>query len=318
MTFARPLTAAATLFICGAAAFSFDGLLATLGWSDQDRNVIARQALLDDGFHSLPGTYTLKRPVKTAWEARPAADRVALVQEFAALAKSTVSSPAFEKTYDTWIKDRYSAVNHGLKVDDQAEARKMQKALESGDMMAQMGAQMATSFLAMPVETLKTMFPDDLKNWQASSEPKEKKLGQKAATIAPLLQSNPEEFKKQYAILKSVEMGGPDSLAGIQAMMGAAQQAQADQKSVQEQRNYNQHRLKTHLKKKLSEFVALARTVDFNAETAVKGTRTVFVNPAYEKKPRAWKQLYRIGREPVQAGIAAAEAWLKELNQLPS
>ncbi|MBI4889620.1 MAG: hypothetical protein HY821_03275 [Acidobacteria bacterium] len=55
--------------------------------------------------------------------------------------------------------------------------------------------------------------------------------------------------------------------------------------------------------------------MDFKAETTRKAGRIVFVKPAYEQKSRAWKQLHRIGREPVQAGISAADAWLKELRQ---
>ncbi|MBI4889621.1 MAG: hypothetical protein HY821_03280 [Acidobacteria bacterium] len=308
----RPIHPAA-IIACATAALAFQGLLPSLGWTEQDKTVICRQGLLDDGFSSLPGTYTLKAPVKTAWAARPAADRVALVREFAALAKSTVMAPAFEKTYDTWIKERYGAVNHGLKVDPQAEMQKMQKAAESGEMMSQIGAQMAASFQAMPMQSLQILFPEDLKKWQRSRDPKEKKLGERAAAIEPLMKSNPDEFKKQYALLKSIEMGGPDTMAGVQAGTSAAQKTQADQKAMQEQRNYDEHRLRAQLKKRLGDFIAVARTVDFNAQTTVKGGKIVFSNPAYESKSRAWKQLYRIGREPVQAGVAAAEAWLKEL-----
>ncbi len=311
MLFSRTLLFAASL--AGGAALAFQGLLPTLGWTEQEKSVVIRQGLLDDGFQTLPGAYTLKAPVKAAWAARPAADRVALTKELFAFVKSTVSAPAFEKTYDVWIRERYSAVNHGLKVDQQAEMQKLQKAAESGEMMSQIGAQMAASFQAMPMESLQILFPEDLRKWQRSRDPKEKKLGERAAAIEPLMKSNPAEFKKQYALLKSIEMGGPDTMAGVQAGATAAQKTQADQKAMQEQRNYDEHRLKAQLKKRLTDIIALARTVDFNAQTTTKAGRIVFVNPAYESKPRAWKQLYRIGREPVQAGIAAAESWLKEL-----
>jgi hypothetical protein len=80
-----------------------------------------------------------------------------------------------------------------------------------------------------------------------------------------------------------------------------------------EQLNYDQHRLKPTLKKKLTDFVTLARTVDFAAQTQIKAGKIVFVNPAYEQKPRPWKQLFRLGKEPVMAAVAAAEAWSREL-----
>jgi hypothetical protein len=39
----------------------------------------------------------------------------------------------------------------------------------------------------------------------------------------------------------------------------------------------------------------------------------VFVNPASEGKPDAWKKLFRLGKEPTLAMVAVAEQWLKEI-----
>lgn len=299
-------------FACGS-AFAFQGLLATLGWTEQDKSAAVRQSLLDDGLYSLPGSYQLKRAVKDAWSARPAADRVALIRELIPAAKAYIMNPAFEKTWEEWIKSRYSAVNHGIKVDQQADMQAMMADGAADRMMAQAAAQMAKSFVSMPAESLAILFPDDLKNWQSSSDAKHKALGKKAAAIAPLLKSNPEEFKKQYALLKSAEMGGPDTWAGIEAASSAGQQSQADQKKKQEQLNYDQHRLRPTLKKKLTDFAALVRTVDFAAQTQPKAGKIVFTNPAYERKSNAWKQLFRLGKEPSLAAAAAAEAWAREL-----
>lgn len=302
----------ATATVC-TAALAWQGMLGTLGWTEQDKSSAVRQSLLDDGLYALPGTNQLKRAVKDAWAARPATDRVALIRELAAGAKGYIMAPAFEKTWDEWIKGRYSAVNHGIKVDQQADMQAMMQDGAADRMMAQAAAQMATEFVKMPVESLQFLFTEDLKNWQRGRNAKTQALFQKAKAAEPFLKSNPEEFKKQYALLKSAEMGGPSTWAGIQAASSAGQQSQADQNKKQEQSNYDQHRLKPTLKKKLGEFVALARTVDFAAQTEMKGGKIVFVNPAYERKPRPWKQLFRLGKEPTLAAAAAAEAWAKEL-----
>jgi hypothetical protein len=299
--------------LVSSAALAWQGMLGTLGWTEQDKSAAVRQALLDEGLYSLPGTGRLKRAVKDAWAARPAADRVALIRELAAEAKSYIMAPAFEKTWDEWIKGRYDAVNHGIKVNPQAEMQAMMQDAASGRMVAQAAAQMAREYARMPTQSVEFLFPDDLKKWQQENDPKYKKIYQQAKAIEPLLKSNPDEFKKQYALLKSAEMGGPDTWAGVEAALAAGAQSQAGQKTKQEQQSYDEHRLRPTLKKKLNGFVALARTVDFAAQTQTRGGKIVFVNPAYERKPPAWKQLFRLGKEPTMAAVAAAEAWAKEL-----
>ena len=68
------------------------------------------------------------------------------------------------------------------------------------------------------------------------------------------------------------------------------------------------------LKKRLSEFIALAESVDFNAETVVQGNKTEFVRADYRGQSAEWKQLYRLGREPVLVARDLARGWLSELN----
>jgi hypothetical protein len=313
MSLSRLASSAALAGLAATAAFAWQGLTGTLGWTEQDKGVIVRQGLLEEGMFVLPGTFQLKQAVKTAWIARPAVDRVALVKELTAAAKAYVMTPGFEKTYDEWIRQRFNAVNHGIVADPNADMRAMMKPGAAENMMAQAAGQVAASYMKMPVQTLQMLFPTDLKSWQSSRDPKMQKLYARGKAIEPLMRSNPEEFKKQYALLKSVEMGGPDSLAGIESAKAAGAQTQADMKKKQEQRAYDEHRFKATLKKRLGEFAALARTVDFAAQTQTKEGKIVFVNPAYERKSRAWKQLFRIGREPVMAAVAATEAWMKEL-----
>jgi len=291
----------------------WQSMMGTLGWTEQDKSVAARQGLLNDELGVLPGSYQLKSAVKDAWSARPAADRVALVKELTAAAKAYVMAPGFEKTYDEWIRQRYSAVNHGLKVDPQSDMRAMMQGGAANNMMAQAAGQIAAEIMKLPMQSLEFLYPNDVKEWGKSRDPKKQKLAERAKAIEPLMKSNPEEFKKQYALLKSVEMGGPDTLAGVDAAKTAGAQSQAEMKRKQEQRAYDEHRLRPTLKKKLGEFVIMARTVDFGAETQMKGGKIVFVSAAYESKPRAWKQMFRLGKEPVMAAVAAAEGWMKEL-----
>lgn len=64
------------------------------------------------------------------------------------------------------------------------------------------------------------------------------------------------------------------------------------------------------VKKRLTDFLAISATVDFDAE--LNGGR--FVNPEYEKKSPDWKMCYRAGKDVVEAARVEAQKWLDELN----
>ena len=67
--------------------------------------------------------------------------------------------------------------------------------------------------------------------------------------------------------------------------------------------------------KRLKAFLDMSAAVDFDAKLVEKNGKMRFVNPAYESKPSEWKVCYRLGKEPVAAARAAAEAWMKELGR---
>lgn len=68
------------------------------------------------------------------------------------------------------------------------------------------------------------------------------------------------------------------------------------------------------LARRLREFLDVTATVPAEAALVRRGGKMVFVDPALEKKPEYWKQLYRAGRPSVDAARAAATAWLKSLE----
>ncbi|MFB3829358.1 MAG: hypothetical protein ACE15B_21495 [Bryobacteraceae bacterium] len=308
------------LFLLAGAAVCASGVLAwqtgleAAGWTESDAPRIAKAFLIDTGVSQLPGSYLLKPAARRQLQALSGPERAKIVQQLARYAKSYVSAPAFSKTYDQWIASRYQAVNHGIQADAAADMAAFSRPGAVEDMQAQAAAMAAQTFLNLDLSVLKMMFPEDLKKWTRNPrDEKARKIAAKAQQIAPLLNSNPEAFKKEYALLKSMEMGGPDTWQGIEAASNAGAKTQAGAKAKQEQRAYNEHTLKVELKRRLQAFITLARSVDFAAQTRPAANRQVFVNPAYERKPDAWKMLYRLGKDPTMAAVAAAEAWLKEL-----
>lgn len=67
--------------------------------------------------------------------------------------------------------------------------------------------------------------------------------------------------------------------------------------------------------KRLKAFLDMSATVDFDAKLVEKNGKMRFENQTYESKPSEWKLCYRLGKEPVLAARAAAEAWMKELGR---
>lgn len=299
--------AVGSLLVC-----AWDGAISSLGISESSALASAKRALIEEN-GGAPNSWALSAALRKAWQNRSAAERAQQAHDLAVWAKDFVSTPAFETAYNGWIKERFNAVDHGLKGNPTtAQAAAFdEKSIEK--LQVETAVTMARSFMALPPASLQPMFDGDLENWSQSTEPKEKQLAAKAKALKPLLQSNPEEFRKQYALLKSFEMGGPGTWDAFQKATLATDQSQANAKQMEEQSKFNDYRLKVQLKKRLQAFVALARQVDYAAETKVVGNRRIFVNPAYEKKSDDWKRLYRAGKEPVMAAASVAEQWIKEL-----
>jgi hypothetical protein len=70
----------------------------------------------------------------------------------------------------------------------------------------------------------------------------------------------------------------------------------------------------TFIARRLREFLDLTATVPAEGALVRRGGKRVFVDPALEKKPEYWKQLYRAGQPSVDAARTAATAWLKALD----
>ncbi|OHE77215.1 MAG: hypothetical protein A2107_09295 [Verrucomicrobia bacterium GWF2_62_7] len=245
-------------------------------------------------------------------------EQVALIKELAIAAKTIMMSPAFQAAHDAYIAEKHKAVNHGLKVKS-GEQMLHQISSRGGaaEFELKMKRDMAAIYVQMAMETgiedLKQMFDASLKEWTAeankpknSDRAKYAKLVKQAEAIKDLSVSNPDKFRRGYAVLRSAEADGLDT---EEALFGA----QASARKEAEQLAWDEHNLRGILKRKLSQVVAEAPTVDFAAQTVQKGSSKVFANPTYEKKSQSWKAMYRAGKGPAAAGLEIARAWLKEL-----
>jgi hypothetical protein len=240
--------------------------------------------------------------------------RATLVETVGAALKSLVMSPAFMAEHDAFIKNEHQGVDHGLK-----GVVTVEDALKRNDLKAIEAIQMRT-MVAMSVDQVRTIPPDFLKQEFLEELPKWKeqaanlkgpdrvKYQKMVATAKPIeaLPGSDDKFQRGYAVIKSIDAGGPDTEDAVLALNVRVKQER-------EQAAYDSHNLKGQLKQQLTAFVAIASKVNFNAPTVEKGKKTIFVNAADEKQGALWKACFRAGEASTTAAIKLARAWLTEL-----
>ncbi len=242
------------------------------------------------------------------------AAKATLVETVGAAVKTLVMSPTFLDEHNTFIKQEHQAADHGLK-----GVIGMEEALKKGDMKAleaiqarEVAAITVNQVRTMPAESRKAYFTQQLEDWKTNAaNPKRSdrvKL-QKMVGLAQAIESlppNDEKFVRGFAVIMSIDSGGPDTEAALFAL---AERATKEK----EQLAYDRFNLKSQLKQHLTTFVAIAPKVNFNAPTVEKSGRTIFVNAADERQGALWKACFRAGEGPTAAALKLARAWLAEL-----
>ena len=240
--------------------------------------------------------------------------QVALVETIGTALKSMVMSATFLAEHEKYIKAEHKAVDHGLK-----GVIGLEDALKKNDLKAIEAIQaretvaiVVDQVRMMPADFLKTAFEQELADWKKNAEnPKRRdraKFQKLVARAQPLeaLAATDEKFVRGYAVLKSIDNGGPDTEEAVFAIHQRVTQEK-------EQLAYDSHNLKGQLKQQLTTFVAIAAKVNFKAQTVEKNGTTLFVNPADEKQGALWKACFRAGEASTAAAVKLARAWLAEL-----
>jgi len=287
------------------AALAFQGGAADLALPAKFLENSATSAL----FFHLDAPPYFPREATTAYRAMDAAARTRLVNDLAPTLKALVSAPAFQQAYETHIARNAFAVNHNLPAKTWLQILPTAKPGPKGSDQLLEAAQSAAEGMAqLPADMIGPMLKDDLNNWTRQSigrggnNGKYLILATRARALTSIQKSNPKLFQKGYGLLKALDMYNLEKehlLLGISAEEGA-------------QLRYSELQFKAVLKGKLTEFAALAKSVDYAAATSQTPRRT-FVKPDYEKKPAGWKFLFRLGQAPSLAAAAFAEQWAKEL-----
>ena len=284
------------------AAAAISATLSTLALSDNDLQNFAQRESRKGDLGSGPD---LSSETRAALKAMSQEQRVKAVHEVVAAVKPIVMSPQFLSSYNSYIFSSFDAKNYNQPAgapnpqDPEAMASASQK---------QVMAALNQSMQMMPIEMIKMLIDQDLPKWtaRASGQGSDRAKYQKLVQLATQLKAsnNVDEVRKGFITLKLTESGNDTALGSDEANKA---------KRAQQQKNYDQYNLKSALKRKLAEFVALARSVDFDAQTKGQGYARKFVNLEYERKSYGWKNLYRFGKAPTMAAVEEAEKWISEL-----
>ncbi|MDP2318449.1 MAG: hypothetical protein Q8O42_03805 [Acidobacteriota bacterium] len=243
------------------------------------------------------------------------AAQVTLVETVGSALKALVTSATFLGEHNQFIKSEYNAVDHGLKgvVGVEAAMRKNDlkaiEAIQSREVVANLVDQVQS----WPADMRKTYFSSELANWKKyAADPKRRDQAkyQKLVALAQPLETmaaGDEQWARSFAVILSIDNGGPDTEAAVFAMHQRVKQER-------EQLAYDEHNMPGRLKRELTTFVAVASKVNFSAPTVEKGGKTVFVNAADERQGALWKACFRAGEAPTAAAVKLARAWLAELS----
>ena len=242
--------------------------------------------------------------------------RVAFVQKTGPAIKALVQSDTFGTAHADYIRQRFDAVDHGLKgvMGLEGYMKKQDYAGMEAFSRRQTVMNLVENVERQSAADIQRTLGYELEGWRHSAQTatgknkaKYQRYVKDGEALTALGTSDVQKLRRGYAVLKSIDMDGPDTEEAVYAMYTKAKQEK-------EQVAWDEHNLRSVVKQQLSAFVALAPTVDFAAETVEKNRQQKFVNAAYEKKGTIWKACYRAGKAATTAAVGFAQGWLKELQ----
>lgn len=244
--------------------------------------------------------------VKSACRALSTDAQAAAVKKTGAFAKTYFNSDDFQKRYNDWLSKRFtqgeSKVSDKRKEEIYASRLKGVQGMNAKDMepIVDMQIQSGETFAGM--ESMLSSLPAD----QRAEFKKQIEDGKRNAAffkkIKPLLKTDMEEFKKQYATY----------LANDEIRQSEETMARNNKASATDYEKWKDP--KKVLTARLTDFLNQTKGVDFAAQTKDVNGRKKFVNAAYEGKSDIWKFCYRAGATPTNAARAFAQQWLTELK----
>ncbi|GAA4454160.1 hypothetical protein GCM10023189_20280 [Nibrella saemangeumensis] len=258
--------------------------------------------------------------IRTMARKIPESSRAVAVQALGKVVRAYVESSAFSQTYQSWLREEYLTEPKDEQPEEQPEEKKPQPT--SGDPREQVIQEL---YGDMPASLLTLMVQEQIKEANASktgktaATPTTKPLdGKELTRISALAKATPDKFKQQYLhyLAMNVDPAVQVMLTDGRKMQDEQQAQFSAQERKERQAEYQKRKdLKQVTRNRLSHFIALINTIDFDAKLIRRGNKMAFADPALEGKDGDWKFLYRLGKEPVMAARTVAQQWLADLDK---
>jgi hypothetical protein len=220
--------------------------------------------------------------------------------------KTYFNTEDFQKRYIDAIAKKYpkleTSVSEQRKQEIRASRLKGVQGLQAKDMEPVVDIQIQSAETFVGMESMLSSIPAE----QRADFKKQIEDGKRNAAffkkIKPLLKTNMEEFKKQYA-----EYLANDEIRQSEETLARNAKSNADEfEKLKDPKKV--------LTARLTDFLNQSKGVDFAAQTKEVSGRKKFVNAAYEGKSDVWKFCYRMGATPTNTARAFAQQWLAELK----
>ncbi|MCF0071897.1 hypothetical protein LZD49_15575 [Dyadobacter sp. CY261] len=228
------------------------------------------------------------------------------IKKAGAFMKTYFGSEDFQKRYSESIARRYpkleTTVSEKRKEEIRANRLKGVQGLQAKDMEPVVDIQIQSAETFADMESMLTSLPAE----QRADFKKQIEDGKRNAAffkkIKPLLKTDMEAFKKQYA-----EYLANDEIRQSEQTLARNAKSNADEYEKSKD-------AKKVLTARLTDFLNQSKGIDFAAQTKEVNGRRKFVNAAYEGKSDVWKFCYRMGATPTNTARAFAKQWLTELK----
>ncbi|WP_128546746.1 hypothetical protein [Larkinella soli] len=249
----------------------------------------------------------------------PEASRAGAVQAMGKVVRMYVESNDFKSRYQEDLKRKYNVSDEQTLQANQAASTTMGEVrnvyTQAVSSYSESMKPMTPEMLAMMIGSQIQVMEQEVAGLQGAEKTAKSKELAELKRIQALSKTKPEEFKKQY-------IANFDAMMTRQMNQGLVEAEDDLAKSKQDAEEYKKRlaeykaapSLNTVLKQRLTDFITLAESVDFNARLEKQGSTLEFVNPEYRNKPGYWKMLFRMGREPVMAARTFARQWLTDLQ----
>ncbi|SEJ30940.1 hypothetical protein SAMN05216327_108194 [Dyadobacter sp. SG02] len=244
--------------------------------------------------------------VKSACRSLAPETQATAIKKAGAFVKTYFNSEDFQKRYTESIAKKYPKLETTVSEQRKAEIRagrlKGVQGLQAKDMEPVVDIQIQSAETFVGMESMLSSIPAE----QRADFKKQIDDGKRNAAffkkIKPLLKTNMEEFKKQYA-----EYLANDEIRQSEETLTRNAKSNADEYEKLKDP-------KKVLTARLTDFLNQSKGVDFAAQTKEVNGRKKFVNGAYEAKSDVWKFCYRMGATPTNTARAFAQQWLAELK----